>query len=826
VNSVVRVGIVAVVVLASGCSGGGGGGAEEALPGKQATYSVGGTLILNGAPTAQPISITVADSTANSGLTASLTAAGSFTFERQLAAGTRYELDVTASPGYGCQVRNGNRTMPGAAVNDIEVECTSSTFSLGGSVSGLGPVAGLRLTNGSDMLDVTGDGPFTLAPVTAGASYNVTLSAAGGFAYECNVANGSGSNVAADVSNIAVTCAMPIRATVSGLGGGTTGLTLNNGYGIPGGASASDSVTATSNVTYTFSQRLPYGSSYAMAAVMSGSSDYSCTVTNGSGTVGAAAINAAVACQLVPTMAVTSSAPLSGAIGVSRTTAPTINFSTLLDASTVTNSSVTLISQYGAETVVPSASGNQITVALDQPLRRATNYILDVSTAVRGSAPSRARLASPVAIGFSTSSERIWHTPVLLETNNTSNAGAPSIALDSSGNVFAVWGQSDGVRSNIWANRYTASSRTWGSPTVIESGTGNARGATVVVSANGDALAVWYQHDGTRENVWSNAYSLSSNSWGTPTLVETNNVGDARYPGVAISDNGDALAVWSQSDGVRNNLWSNRYTAATGTWGTAALIETDNGDIISSAQIAMNGNGDALAVWYQSDGTRDNIWANRYTATSRTWSTATLIETNNLSSAGYPLVAINENGYGVAAWSQSDGSRGLVWVNRYSPISRTWGTATAVSSASVGSAIGYPRVAISPSGDALAAWHQAEGAQTGVWSNRYAAANSAWGTAVSIDQNTTGSAAIPDIAMDADGNALAVWHRWDGTRYNVWSNRYMVSSNTWGTAAMIALGTGTGDPNPRIVMDSDGNAHAAWVQTDGTRLNGWSSRFE
>lgn len=58
-------------------------------------------------------------------------------------------------------------------------------------------------------------------------------------------------------------------------------------------------------------------------------------------------------------------------------------------------------------------------------------------------------------------------------------------------------------------------------------------------------------------------------------------------------------------------IWANRYTAGTG-WGTAALIETDNAGNAYSPQIACDTAGNALAVWDQSDGTRLNIWANRF----------------------------------------------------------------------------------------------------------------------------------------------------------------------------------------------------------------------
>ena len=57
----------------------------------------------------------------------------------------------------------------------------------------------------------------------------------------------------------------------------------------------------------------------------------------------------------------------------------------------------------------------------------------------------------------------------------------------------------------------------------------------------------------------------------------------------------------------------------------------------------MDGSGNAVAVWQQSDGTRDNIWANRYTP-SGGWGTATLIESNNAGDARYPQVAMDVSG--------------------------------------------------------------------------------------------------------------------------------------------------------------------------------------
>ena len=47
-------------------------------------------------------------------------------------------------------------------------------------------------------------------------------------------------------------------------------------------------------------------------------------------------------------------------------------------------------------------------------------------------------------------------------------------------------------------------------------------------------------------------------------------------------------------------------------WGTAELIETENFFGAVRPQIAVDGSGNAIAVWQQHDGTRENIWANRF----------------------------------------------------------------------------------------------------------------------------------------------------------------------------------------------------------------------
>lgn len=121
--------------------------------------------------------------------------------------------------------------------------------------------------------------------------------------------------------------------------------------------------------------------------------------------------------------------------------------------------------------------------------------------------------------------------------------------------------------------------------------------------------------------------------WRTAAPIETDNAGDALAPQIAMNAAGDAWAVWQQFDGTRTNIWANRYTRGGG-WGTAALIETDNVGDARTPQIAVDGAGNAVAIWSQFDGTRFHILANRFTGGG--WATAAPIETNTLGDATAP----------------------------------------------------------------------------------------------------------------------------------------------------------------------------------------------
>jgi hypothetical protein len=309
---------------------------------------------------------------------------------------------------------------------------------------------------------------------------------------------------------------------------------------------------------------------------------------------------------------------------------------------------------------------------------------------------------------------KAWQGAALIETNSAGDAGEPQIAFDASGNALAVWRQSDGMRNNIYANRFSPGTG-WAAAELIEiNNAGGAYGPQIAFDPSGNALDVWEQSDGMRTNIYANRFSPGT-GWGAAELIEIDNAGDAYRPQIAFDASGNALAVWRQYDGMRYNIWANRFSPGTG-WGAAELIEIDNAGDAYYPQIAFDASGNALAVWRQFDGMRTSIYANRFSPATG-WGAAELVEVNNAGSAGSPQIAFDASGNALAVWQQSDGMRENIWANRFSP-------------------------------------------------------GTGWGTAELLEINNAGGSSNPQIAFDATGNALAVWQQFDGVRDSVWANRY------------------------------------------------------
>jgi len=260
-----------------GCGGSAGGGSTPPPP---TTYTIGGTVSgLTGT------GLVLQD---NGGNNLSVSASGSFTFSTAVASGAAYSVTVLTQPtGQSCTVTSGSGTAS-ANVSNVQVTCATTTYTIGGTVSGLTGTGLVLQDNGGNNLAVSASGSFTFSTaVASGAAYSVTvLTQPTG--QSCTVTSGSGT-ATANVSNVQVTCATTtytIGGTVSGLTG--TGLVLQDNGG--------NNLSVSASGSFTFSTAVASGAAYSVT-VLTQPTGQSCTVTSGSGTASANVTNVQVACS-------------------------------------------------------------------------------------------------------------------------------------------------------------------------------------------------------------------------------------------------------------------------------------------------------------------------------------------------------------------------------------------------------------------------------------------------------------------------------------------------------------------------------------------------
>ena len=359
--------------------------------------------------------------------------------------------------------------------------------------------------------------------------------------------------------------------------------------------------------------------------------------------------------------------------------------------------------------------------------------------------------------------------------------------------------------------RFTTEKWAWDDTKFVETRTEYADSPDISMNAQGHAMAVWHQSNGIKTSIYSKQF-VPGVGWGTAELVENNDVQAAMYPNVAMDDSGNAVVVWTQNDSGHDDIWSNRYVTGSG-WQTSMLMENDNTDSAYSPRVAMDELGNAMIVWSQGDGTRYNVWARRYAAGSG-WEPAEIIETTDYNAQIVEL-AMDAQGNAIAIWMQYDGTRFNIYTNRY-VFGTGWGMPEIRETLNQ-PAYG-PAVAMDAQGNAMAMWHQWDGSYYSIFAS-YFAVGSGWSVAEMVETIDTGTANYPDLAFDAKGNVIAAWTCFDGSVKNIWANRYIPGTG-WGTAEMIDVPTADMDSSsPRVSAGGDGRAVVVWNKNDGMFLS-------
>ncbi len=401
-----------------------------------------------------------------------------------------------------------------------------------------------------------------------------------------------------------------------------------------------------------------------------------------------------------------------------------------------------------------------------------------------------------------------WSTPANLSEAGQS-ASDHQIAIDGSGNVVAVWLRFDADSNNIaqssWSDDGGAS---WTAPVNLSDPGEWASNVRVAVDGSGVGHAVWHRSDGSNTRVQYSRSVDGGVNWSDPVNLST--AGDnSRNPEFTLDGSGSLIAVWRGDNGDYDIIQSSRSTNSGASWSTPVDLSLTGQDA-NSPRVSADGSGNAVAVWRRSDGDNNMIQSSRSSNGGLSWSTP-----ENLSESGQdaddPRIAVDGSGNAVAVWRRSDGNDDIVQSSRLVAGGASWSTPVNVSPAGIQSAT--PRIAIDGSGNAVAVWRLADVGGTIIQSSRLAAGGSSWSTPEQLSVSGF-SSDNPQVAANGSGNAVAVWQQSNGSNSIIRISQSTDGGASW-TVPTDLSELGQSAITPEVAVDGSGNAVALWRRSNG-----------
>jgi hypothetical protein len=330
----------------------------------------------------------------------------------------------------------------------------------------------------------------------------------------------------------------------------------------------------------------------------------------------------------------------------------------------------------------------------------------------------------------------------------------------------------------------------------------------IAVDTNGNAAVVWYNS--------TNAIQGSSKPFGGAWEVEQTlsqlpiALQFWDYPAVAMDGHGNATAVWAASSGTRLVIQASTKPFGAPWQEHPDTLSADSGLVLAynSPQIAIDSNGNITVVWATVfEG--DQVVQASIKPFGEPWQPPVTISRPGVG-ALYISIAVDRNGNVTVVWFGSQGSNNVVQAST-KPLGQTWQEPTTLTHAYLQAP---PQIAIDSHGNAIAVWVAFDGTNHFIQSSTKLF-NQAWQETPDILPGSQNAVDIPRIGVDSMGNATVVWS--DEESPTMWPIRASTKpfGSSWQTIPDVLFLSESFSP-PQIAVDSMGNATVIWMYASET----------
>jgi hypothetical protein len=334
---------------------------------------------------------------------------------------------------------------------------------------------------------------------------------------------------------------------------------------------------------------------------------------------------------------------------------------------------------------------------------------------------------------------------------------------------------------------------------------GDAKGG---VDRKGNAIAVWTKFNGFEFITRASTFDKKADKWSMPVTISPN--GNSTVPQVTVNPSGVAIAVWSIED--RNSFVVQAATTDIEThskniWSSPVTL-SEHGKNAVSPQVGIDNKGNAFAIWVLQKANRSAIQVSKYNPCKGSWSKP--IDISHVELVDMPQIAVNANGNAIAIWQGFIAGYGVIQAAVYHPEKNRWSKPINLSALEQSS--NSPQIAIDGHGNAIAVWRNFDGNHFIIQSTAYTKELNKWDFPVVAISTPGFDSYDPQIAISKKPLAISVWRTFDGRNFLLEGAQSSTRTpNVWNSLPKSPLSNiGESASIPRLDINSFGKAVAVW----------------
>ena len=342
---------------------------------------------------------------------------------------------------------------------------------------------------------------------------------------------------------------------------------------------------------------------------------------------------------------------------------------------------------------------------------------------------------------------------------------------------------------------------TWLAPTQLSPSKEGSNFPDVAMDARGNSVAVWSAPEGSGVERIEASVRPAGGSWSGPVPLSPGGV-KAQSPQVAVDDAGDATVVWSQEEGSATVLRSVTMPAGSG-WAPAVNVSTA-GDEPAGFDLAVGRSGEAIVVYEDRGGGKPRARVTTRQA-GGAWTEAVTVSAAG-EEAFDPSVSLGDGGTAAVVWPVNEGVRA---VER--PAAGTWSKPVYIVT---GEGSYSPAIAVAPDGEAIAVWRKSENGK-GAFLQSASETGGGWSPPQELGVGFFYSGA-PRIAIDAGGEAVALWERSESSVLSILSAS-RARGGAWSAPTELSHPDEEASYAPNLAISPVGQVAAVWLSGEMTK---------